>query len=125
MEAMSYNTLGGGAAAEMFDRELEKILANIQDPNRPYKPTREITLKLTLAPDESREKVKTSIAVSSKAPGFKSFDSIAYLGVDQRDRTKHRAYERTHPDQQRMSFMIPDPQDIPDVPTSEERQTHA
>jgi hypothetical protein len=125
MEAMSYTTLGGGAAAEMFDRELEKILANIQDPNRPYKPPREITLKLTMKPDENREKVSISIAVSSKAPGFKSFDSLAYLGVDQRDRTKHRAYERAHPDQQRLPFMIPDPQEIPEVQTSEERKTHA
>ena len=125
MEAMSYMTLGGGAAAEMFDRELEKVLANIYDPNRPYKQPRKITLELTLRPDENRDKVGVSIAVSSKAPGFKSFDSLAYLGFDQRDRTKPRAYERAHPDQQRLSFMVPEPQDIPDMQTSEERKTHA
>ena len=125
MEPMSYNTLGGGAAAEMFDRELEKILANIQDPNRPYKPNREIILKLTLSPDENREKVNASISVTSKAPGFKAFESLAYLGFDQRDRTKHRAYEHAHPNQGKLAFMMPEPQDVPEVATSEERTTHA
>ncbi len=108
MEAMSYANLGGGAAAEMFDRELEKILANIQDPNHPYKPKREITLKVTFSPDEDREKAKIDISVISKAPGFKTYETLAYLGFDQRDRSKHRAYERADPNQQQLPFMSPE-----------------
>lgn len=129
MEPMNYANLGGGAAAEMFDRELEKVLANIRDLNHPSADKREITLKVEFKPDESREKARVDISVSSKMPGFRSFESFAYLGSDQRDRNKPRAFERGNPNQHRMPFMgqEAEPQPVNTIPFNpdERKSTHA
>ena len=123
MEPMSYANLGSGAAAEMFDRELEKVLANIQDPNHPYKPKREITLSVAFYPDESREKARIEISVASKAPGFRACETQAYIGLDPRDKTKPRAYD-SNPNQNRMPFMSDEGQSTSNTIPFERNSTH-
>ena len=46
-----------GAFMEQFHRELNKVLANIADPNTDAKKARKITLTITLKPDENRDVV--------------------------------------------------------------------
>lgn len=53
-EKLSLVNLGGGAAVEMFDEALEKVLENILDPNTEAKTKRVITLKMTISPAENR-----------------------------------------------------------------------
>ena len=54
MGDLSLGTLKGGAAIELFDLELDKVMDNIQDPNTEPTEAREITLKVTIKPDEDR-----------------------------------------------------------------------
>ena len=127
MIPISYENLGQGAAAEMFDRELEKVLGSINDINRPYKPKREIALKVAFYPDEDREKIRIEIAVNSSGPGFKTCETIAYLGSDPKDRAKLLAYEKTHPNQQRLPFMTEEDQPpvVTGAPAEERKMPNA
>ena len=61
-ELVSLNNLGEGAAAELFDLELHRVLDNIQDVNTKATTKRVITLKVTLQPDEHRNFGVTEIA---------------------------------------------------------------
>ena len=57
--------LARGAVMEQFDIEFEKVIANIMNPNTPWKATRKITLEITLkANDEDRDMV--SVAANAK-----------------------------------------------------------
>lgn len=46
--------LGCGAAAEMFQKELENVIANICDPNTKPDAVRTVTLKVKIKPGKDR-----------------------------------------------------------------------
>lgn len=72
VERISLATLMGGLAVERFDDELDKVLANIVDPNTPPTAKRSITLQVSFKPDKGRDLGGVEIAVSSKlAPAEK------------------------------------------------------
>ena len=95
--AMSYENLAHGALAEQVDIEIGKILANVEDPNVPWKPKRELTIKVSFNPNEDRGRCAISIAVSTKMPGLKGIDSDCFIT---RVRDKLVAFERDDPRQQ-------------------------
>ncbi len=66
MKKVELKELVGGALQEQFGKSFEKVLENLQNPNTPYKNTREITIKLKFAQNEIRDDVKCSIQVSEK-----------------------------------------------------------
>jgi len=69
---VSLATVMGGLAIERFDDELRKVLENIVDPNTPATAKREVTIKVSIKPDRSRDLGQVEIAVSSKlAPAEK------------------------------------------------------
>lgn len=71
-EKLGLSTLMRGVALERFDDELAKVLANIVDPNTVPTAKREITLKLEVKPDKSRDLGAVSVSVQSKlAPAEK------------------------------------------------------
>lgn len=74
--------LAASAVGAQFDRELERALENIRDPNTPMKGAREVTLSLRLAPlDEEREQLALSHSVKVKLAGPKALTKIANIGT--------------------------------------------
>ena len=61
-----------GAIAEITDYEVERVVANIMDPNTAATAKRKITITLTFAPDDYRQQIgmdaqaKTTLARSSR-----------------------------------------------------------
>lgn len=66
--ATSLLDMANGAIKERIDYEMGRVMQNISDPNTKASAKREITLKITLAPDEDRKHIEVSCTASSK-PG--------------------------------------------------------
>lgn len=65
-ERVTLSNIGGGAAVERFDDELQKVFANIFDPNTDAGAKRSITLRVTFEPNAERDRSEIKINVSSK-----------------------------------------------------------
>lgn len=74
--------IGGGALQARFNREFEKAVKNMKDPNTSYKETRKVTITLTLKQDEDRNTCTCTCEVSSKLAKPKSFDTNFGIGQD-------------------------------------------
>ena len=74
--------LGGGALQARFNREFEKAVKNMKDPNTSYKEARKVTITLTLKQDEDRNTCTCTCEVSSKLAKAKSFDTNFGIGQD-------------------------------------------
>lgn len=65
-QMVSLATMGNGAVIERADEEIQKVLSNIVDPNTDPTKVREVTIKLTIRPNEDRDVASVHIGVSSK-----------------------------------------------------------
>ena len=81
-EQVSLDTLGFGAAAEMFQAELEKLVFNIADPNTKPELKRNITLKLVVKPTKDRSMCAVEIHCDSKLAPVLPFESTMFVGVE-------------------------------------------
>ena len=63
------------ALQEKVDKELEKVLDNILDPNTEAKATRKVIITLTMSTDDARTGVKTGLEVKSTLMNLK----VVYL----------------------------------------------
>lgn len=90
LKEVSLETLGNGAAVELFNEELRKVLDNIADPNTPQKTSRMITLKVKITPNEERNGAAVEIAASSHLVANKPYGTYFFVGSDGH---KIRAYE--------------------------------
>lgn len=73
---------GGGALQARFNREFEKAVKNMKDPNTPYKEARKVTITLTLKQDEDRKACVCTCEVSSKLAKARSFATNFGIGQD-------------------------------------------
>lgn len=73
-------TLGGGAAEEMFGEALQKVLANIDDPNMDPKSKRRITLTLVFHPSDMRDMAELEVEVDTKLAGRRGHTTRAFFG---------------------------------------------
>lgn len=80
LEPICLATLGEGAAEELFQRELARVLDNIRDPNTQWKKPRKVVLELTIQPDEERQVGTTVIACTSKLAPTKGNQTTLYMG---------------------------------------------
>ena len=71
----------GGAAGEMFDVEFERVVRNALDPNTKLKGKREITITVTVVPNEARNAVALDLDVQSKVAGCNGVSGVVYTGV--------------------------------------------
>jgi hypothetical protein len=78
---VTLETVGGGAAGELFAREFEKVLANIQDPNTDAQAVREVNVKVRIKPGADRESSDTYVIVTSKLAGIKPVKRTMYLAT--------------------------------------------
>ena len=72
-ETLTLENLGNGAAVELFDEALEKVLKNIMDPNTDPKAERSITMKVTFKPDENRDMAPVTLRSPQNWQGAKRF----------------------------------------------------
>ena len=64
--ATSLLDMANGAIKERIDYEMGRVMQNISDPNTKASAKREITLKITLAPDEDRKHIEVSCTASGQ-----------------------------------------------------------
>jgi len=97
---VSLETLGGGAAIERFNYELQNVLNNIGDINTKADAVREVSLKVKIKPNEDRAFCVISIEVSGKLASIKPEHSSFHL-VRRGDRIVATEY---NPKQQTLEF---------------------
>ena len=76
----SLGFLAEGGTGELFDREVEKVVANMRDPNTDPKAKRVITLKITISPDRDRSGAKYSAQTTAKLAPSEPLAQQIYLG---------------------------------------------
>lgn len=74
--------IGGGALQVRFNREFEKVVKNMKDPNTSFKEARKITITMTLKQDEDRNTCTCTCEVSSRLAKARSFDTNFGIGQD-------------------------------------------
>ena len=79
-ETVSLSTLGGGAAVQLFQAELQKVLDNIVDENTKPDAMREVTLKVKIKPDVDRDYGQVSISCVSKLAPMAPFGTNFFIG---------------------------------------------
>jgi hypothetical protein len=79
-EIVTLTSIANGAAMELFDHELKRVIENIMDPNTDAEAKRAITIKIVIAPDDNRNIGFASVEVSSKLSGVKPVSSTMYFG---------------------------------------------
>lgn len=78
-QIVSLETLGGGAAVERFNYELQRVLDNIGDINTKPTAARKVQLTITIAPNEERTGAAVLINVKSTLASIKSEATHFYL----------------------------------------------
>jgi hypothetical protein len=76
---VSLGSIGNGAASELFQRELEAVLKNMQDVNTKHDAKRKITLSFIFAADEARETCSATIKCESKLAPVKPLLVTAHM----------------------------------------------
>lgn len=74
--------LAGGTLQEKFDREITRVVENMQDPNTPFNEKRGITINLSFRQNELRDDAKIEISVKSKLAGVISAKTNFAMGKD-------------------------------------------
>ncbi len=74
--------LGRGAAVELFNDELNRVLANILDPNTDPKAIRSLTLTVKFKPSEDRDLAATVMEVKSKLASPKGVGTVIFIGKE-------------------------------------------
>lgn len=77
---LTLTSINRGAAIELFQQELDKVLENILDPNTEPETKRSITLKVTIQPDETRRSAGIAVEADSKLAPFKGVGGVAFIG---------------------------------------------
>lgn len=66
MEKTTLNNVACGQAPDLFDRELQRVLANIADDDMPATAVRKIVLEFTFRPENDRSAIITTVQAKSK-----------------------------------------------------------
>lgn len=71
-ETMNIGNVARGSVPEVFEHALQQVLKNISDPNTSATQKREIVLKFTFKPSESREVGEITFQCSEKLASIKA-----------------------------------------------------
>lgn len=74
--------LANGAVQEKLDYELQKVFANIHDPNTKAKDKRSITIKLEFQPDDKRQTISVTSDFTTKLANVEGVSTIILTGRD-------------------------------------------
>lgn len=83
-DKVTLSTVGGGALEEMFQYEVNRVFANVDDVNTDPRKVREITLKLRCVPLPDRSGVSFEAQAASKLAPVKPAMGIMYARKDGR-----------------------------------------
>ena len=86
-EEISLVNLAEGAGIELFDLELRKVIANIEDPNNQRKFKREVRLKVVFEPAETGTMVDVKISCETKLAARNVVQTNVIYGRDPITRT--------------------------------------
>ena len=82
MKHINLEEFASGALSDLINQEMKRVTENIQDPNTIPTAKREITVKITLKPNEQRDFVATAIqAKSTLAPALGAL-TVMTMGRD-------------------------------------------
>jgi len=82
LEKLNLDNICNGAAKELFERELEKVMENIDDPNIPAQKERKINLEFSFKPTEGKEYLGIEMRCNSKLVSVASVPWGAHLSCD-------------------------------------------
>lgn len=80
MSKVNLEEFAGGALQEKFDVAMEQVLANMLDPNTPWKNKREINIKVTFEQNEDRDDTHVEVSVVPKLAAVKSIGTRMAIG---------------------------------------------
>lgn len=80
---MELGKIANGDVQRLFDREYEKVLKNIMDPQTSATKKRVINLKITVEPGELRNNGTIQVEVSSKLAPQLGVSSVVSIGRDE------------------------------------------
>lgn len=80
MIKVNLEEFAGGALQEKFDVAMNQVLANMLDPNTPWKNKREINIKVTFEQNEDRDDTHVDVSVVSKLAAVKSIGTRMAIG---------------------------------------------
>lgn len=113
-EKITLQTMASGAVEELFERELDRITADILDLNTEATAVREISIKIKVKPDENRNFGSVAITVDSKIGSTKSVGSVFSFG-----RKGNRAVAAEFEPSQKPMFSQVGPRPVIDMKTGE------
>lgn len=80
MSKVNLEEFAGGALQEKFDSAMEQVLANMLDPNTPWKNKREINIKVSFEQNEDRDDAHVEVSVVPKLAAVKSIGTRMAIG---------------------------------------------
>ena len=80
MSKVNLEQFAGGALQEKFDAAMESVLANMLDPNTPWKNKREINIKISFEQNEDRDDTHVEVSVVPKLAAVKSIGTRMAIG---------------------------------------------
>jgi len=78
-KSLSLRNMNGGAVHDIFDAEIEKILANIADLSVKPDAMRELTIHIKIKPDKTRRSASIEAQVTTKLPPMPASIGALYL----------------------------------------------
>jgi len=81
-ERVTLDTLGCGAARELFQAELDRVVENIVDPNTNPTKARKVVLELKLKPNKDRTLCHAEISCKSTLAEAVGYETQVMVGID-------------------------------------------
>lgn len=82
MSKVNLEEFAGGALQEKFDDAMDKVLANLMDPNTPWKNKRKISVEITFEQNEDRDDTSVNVSVVPKLAPVKPIATRMSIGRD-------------------------------------------
>lgn len=82
MSKVNLEEFAGGSLQEKFDDAIEKVLANLMDPNTPWKNKRKISIEVTFEQNEDRDDTSVNVSVVPKLAPVKPIATRMAIGKD-------------------------------------------
>ena len=82
MKKIELQSIQNGVAFDLFEEELRKVLANIEDENTVANAERSITLKIAIKPDKTRRTGEVKVQASCTLAKVKPAESLLFFDRD-------------------------------------------
>ena len=79
IESLNLLNIGKGALPELFQREIDTVLANIADVNTEQDQDRKITMEVVFTPFKDRDGAQIGITFKTKLAGVKGVASTVFI----------------------------------------------